>query len=132
MILLRGLRALAVAAPLVVLASCDDVEAPCVDRSLPVRAVAMNTVPQQLTLAPGDSGIVTAALPAQWTGCDGETHPFRNAVTWHSSNAAVAAVAPIDSLRARVFAVSRGQTTIIATSVEEPNFKGASAVVVTP
>jgi uncharacterized protein YjdB len=51
-------------------------------------------------------------------------------VVWSSSNAAVVAVAPLDSLRARVFGVARGQTTVIAAVADEPSLKGASAVVV--
>jgi hypothetical protein len=121
-----GLRALAVAALFFALASCDDLEVLCAGVG-----VGVATVPQQLTLAPGDSAIVTASLPAKWTQC-GETMTFRQSFTWASSNAAVATITPIDSVRVRVFGVARGQTTIVATSVDDPHIRGASAVVVAP
>jgi hypothetical protein len=120
------LLALGVAASLAALAACDDVEILCV-----YSPVALATMPQQITVAPGDSAVITATIPSrQWTDCEGRTHTVRNAVVWSSSNAAVAAVAPLDSLRARVFGVARGQTTIIAAIADEPDLKGASAVIV--
>jgi hypothetical protein len=135
------LRTFLLALPLAALSACDDAEIVCV-----LRLPALNTVPQQLTLAPGDSAMVTATVPgaaattrstsalasvtAATSACGSVSGPLRNAVTWQSSNASVAAIAPIDSLRAWVYGVAHGQTTVIATNVTEPNFKGASAVVV--
>jgi hypothetical protein len=88
-------------------------------------------MPQQITVAPGDSAVVVAAVSAgEWTDCHGHTHLVRSRVTWSSSNAAVATIAPLDSLRARITGVGRAQTTVIATAVDVPDYKGAAAVVV--
>ena len=121
------LLALGLVTTVAALSACDDdMEVLCV--GMPV---AVSTVPQQITVAPGDSAVITATVVSgKRRDCDGRTHTLRNAVAWSSSNAAVAAITPLDSLRARVFGVAHGQTTVIATVVDEPNAKGASAVVV--
>lgn len=118
--------ALGLVTTLSALSACDDPEVVCL-----TSPVALATIPQQITVAPGDSALITAFVPSgQWRDCEGRTHTVRSAVVWSSSNAAVVAVAPLDSLRARVFGVARGQTTVIAAVADEPSLKGASAVVV--
>ncbi|HYD53465.1 MAG TPA: Ig-like domain-containing protein, partial [Gemmatimonadaceae bacterium] len=106
------------------LLACDDVDVTCVGTD-----PAVSIVPQQLTLAVGQSGELTASVPASWTFC-GRTATYRNAVTWTSSNTAVVTITPIDATHARVTAVGRGQTTVIARAVDDESVAGAAAVVV--
>jgi len=75
--------------------------------------------PASLLLLVGDSTVVTAKAAL----CSTLPVPF--AVTWSSSNQAVASV---DSLSGRVRALAPGQGTIIATIVGDSLVKGAAAV----
>lgn len=122
----RALRALLAATSLAVLAGCDSLEVACL---LP--GPILNTTPEQITVAPGDSGIVTAAIqsPAS-SACDDLPRTPRGAVTWESADPAIAAVIPLDSLRARVKGVARGQTRVTARVVGEGSIFGSSTVVV--
>jgi hypothetical protein len=107
------------------MSACDDVVMTCATVPL-----SMNVVPQQITIAPGDSALLTASMFGSWTDCDGRAHTLRGGVTWTASNPGVVGVVALDTLRARVRGVVRGQTTIVASSVSDPNVKAATAVVV--
>lgn len=126
----RALRTIVVAASIALLSACDRGPVECAEH--PQRLTAMSVVPQSVTVAPGDSAIVTAAaMPVrEWTDCSGAMHPVRNLVTWSISNSAVATVTPLDSLRVRITVVCPRATPVIATAADVPDFKGAAAVVV--
>ena len=116
---------LALLSPLLGLA-CDESTAPFCMSSVPLVYVA----PQQVTLAPGDTSTVRASVVAdRWIDCAGRSHELHDRFAWHSSNVAVVSVTAIDSTHALLTGIGTGQTTVVATIVDDPDVKGAMAVV---
>ena len=79
--------------------------------------------PASVAMVIGDSAQLSAAAPT----CGALPVPF--AVSWTSSNAAVATV---DSAGGKVRAVAAGQATIIASVIGDAPVKGAAVIQVNP